>query len=113
MKATGLTDKNIQFKDEAFETIIRRYTREAGVRSLEREINTICRKVARKVVIEGKKFSEEIAGEQITGYLGVPRYRPQAAEEQNEVGIATGLAWTEAGGELLLTESTSCPARGG
>ena len=112
VKATGLTDKNIQFKDEAFETIIRRYTREAGVRSLEREVNTICRKVARKVVTEGKKFSEEIAGEQITGYLGVPRYRPQAAEEQNEVGIATGLAWTEAGGELLLTESTLMPGKG-
>ena len=112
VKATGLTDKNIQFKDEAFETIIRRYTREAGVRSLEREINTICRKVARKVVVEGKKFSEAIAGEQITGYLGVPRYRPQAAEEKNEVGIATGLAWTEAGGELLLTESTLMPGKG-
>ena len=112
VKATGLTDRNIQFKDEAFETIIRRYTREAGVRSLEREINTICRKVARKVVVEGRKFSEEIAGEQITGYLGVPRYRPQAAEEKNEVGIATGLAWTEAGGELLLTESTLMPGKG-
>ena len=112
VKATGLTDKNIQFKDEAFETIIRRYTREAGVRSLEREVNTICRKVARKVVTEGKQFSEEIAGEQITGYLGVPRYRPQVAEEQNEVGIATGLAWTEAGGELLLTESTLMPGKG-
>ncbi len=112
VKATGLTDKNIQFKDEAFETIIRRYTREAGVRSLEREVNTICRKVARKVVTEGKKFSEEIAGEQITGYLGVPRYRPTMAEEENEVGIATGLAWTEAGGELLLTESTLMPGKG-
>ena len=112
VKATGLTDKNIQFKDEAFETIIRRYTREAGVRSLEREVNTICRKVARKVVLEGRQFSEEIAGEQITGYLGVPRYRPQAAEEKNEVGIATGLAWTEAGGELLLTESTLMPGKG-
>jgi len=112
VKATGLTDKNIQFKDEAFETIIRRYTREAGVRSLEREVNTICRKVARKVVVEGKKFSEAIAGEQITGYLGVPRYRPQVAEEKNEVGIATGLAWTEAGGELLLTESTLMPGKG-
>ncbi len=112
VKATGLTDENIQFKDEAFETIIRRYTREAGVRSLEREVNTICRKVARKVVTEGKKFSEEIAGEQITGYLGVPRYRPTSAEEKNEVGIATGLAWTEAGGELLLTESTLMPGKG-
>ena len=110
--ATGLTDKNIQFKDEAFETIIRRYTREAGVRSLEREINTICRKVARKVVIEGKQFSEAVAAEQITRHLGVPRYRPTTAEEKNEVGIATGLAWTEAGGELLMTESTLMPGKG-
>ena len=112
VKATGLTDRNIQFKDEAFETIIRRYTREAGVRSLEREINTICRKVARKVVNESRKFSEEVAAEQITQYLGVPRYRPTTAEEKNEVGIATGLAWTEAGGELLLTESTLMPGKG-
>ncbi len=112
VKATGLTDSNIQFKDEAFETVIRRYTREAGVRSLEREINTICRKVARKVVNEGRQFSEAVAGEQITQHLGVPRYRPTAAEEKNEVGIATGLAWTEAGGELLLTESTLMPGKG-
>ena len=112
VKATGLTDRNIEFKDEAFETIIRRYTREAGVRSLEREVNTICRKVARKVVIEGKKFSEAVAAEQVTQYLGVPRYRPTVAEERNEVGIATGLAWTEAGGELLLTESTLMPGKG-
>ncbi len=110
--ATGLTDKNIQFKDEAFETIIRRYTREAGVRSLERELNAICRKVARKVVMEGKQFSQAIAAEQITQHLGVPRYRPTTAEEKNEVGIATGLAWTEAGGELLLTESTLMPGKG-
>jgi ATP-dependent Lon protease len=112
VKATGLTDKNIQFKDEAFETVIRRYTREAGVRNLEREINALCRKVARKVVAEGKQFSEGITAEKITEYLGVPRYRPQMAEEKNEVGIATGLAWTEAGGELLLTESTLMPGKG-
>ena len=112
VKATGLTDKNIQFKDEAFETVIRRYTREAGVRNLEREINALCRKVARKVVAEGKQCSEGITAEKITEYLGVPRYRPQMAEEKNEVGIATGLAWTEAGGELLLTESTLMPGKG-
>lgn len=112
VKSTGLTDKNIQFKDEAFETIIRRYTREAGVRSLEREVNTICRKVARNVVLEGKQFSQEIATKQITEHLGVPRYRPTMAEQKNEIGIATGLAWTEAGGELLLTESTLMPGKG-
>ncbi len=111
-KSNGLTDQNIQFKDEAFEAIIRRYTREAGVRSLERELNSVCRKVVRKVVTEGKQFSQEITAERITEYLGVPRYRPQMAEQENEIGVATGLAWTEAGGELLLTESTLMPGRG-
>ena len=111
-KSNGLTDQHIQFKDEAFEAIIRRYTREAGVRSLERELNAVCRKVVRKVVTEGKQFSQEITAERITEYLGVPRYRPQMAEQQNEIGVATGLAWTEAGGELLLTESTLMPGRG-
>ena len=112
VKATGLTKKNIQFKDESFETIIRRYTREAGVRSLEREINAICRKVARKVVLEGKQFSEEVTGEKVTEHLGVPRFRPTMLEDKNEIGIATGLAWTEAGGELLLTEATLMPGKG-
>ena len=112
VKATGLTAKNIQFKDEAFEAIIQRYTREAGVRNLERELNTICRKVARKVVLEGKQFSEEITAERVTEHLGVPRYRPTLAEKKNEIGVATGLAWTEAGGELLLTESTLMPGKG-
>ena len=112
VKANGLTVKNIQFKDEAFEAIIQRYTREAGVRNLEREINAICRKVARKVVGEGKQYSEEITAGRVTEHLGVPRYRPAMLEEKNEVGIATGLAWTEAGGELLFTESTLMPGKG-
>ena len=112
IKANGLKDKNIQFKDEAFEAIIQRYTREAGVRNLERELNAICRKVARKVVAEGKRFSEEITAEAVTKHLGVPRYRPTMAEEKNEIGIATGLAWTETGGELLFTESTLMPGKG-
>ncbi len=112
IKATGLTTKQLTFTDEAFQTIIQRYTREAGVRSLEREISSVCRKVARKVVVEGKKFSEEFTSEKITEYLGVPRFRPSMAEEQNEVGVATGLAWTEAGGELLVTEAMLMPGRG-
>ena len=112
VKANGLKDKNIQFKDEAFEAIIQRYTREAGVRNLEREINAICRKVARKVVAEGKQFSDEITAAKVTEYLGVPRFRPTMLEEKNEIGIATGLAWTEVGGELLFTESTLMPGKG-
>ncbi len=112
LKATGLTDKNVTFADDAYETVIRRYTREAGVRSLEREIASICRKIARKVVMEGKGFSEDVTTDKVTEHLGVPKYRPMIAEEQNEVGIATGLAWTEAGGELLVTESTLMPGKG-
>ncbi len=110
--ATGLTKKNVTFSDDAYETVIRRYTREAGVRSLEREIASLCRKVARKVVMEGKTFSAEVTSDKITEYLGVPRYRPMMAEKENEVGIATGLAWTEAGGELLVTEATLMPGKG-
>ena len=112
VKANGLKYKNIQFKDEAFEAIIQRYTREAGVRNLEREINAICRKVARKVVAEGKQFSDEITAGKVTEHLGVPRFRPTMLEEKNEIGIATGLAWTEVGGELLFTESTLMPGKG-
>jgi ATP-dependent Lon protease len=112
VEGAGLTDKNITFKDEAFQTIIQRYTREAGVRNLEREIASICRKVARKVVSEGKEFSQVIDGAQVTEYLGVPRFRPSVAEEKNEVGVATGLAWTEVGGEILVTEATLMSGRG-
>ncbi len=110
--ATGLKPTNVQFGDDALQTIIQRYTREAGVRSLEREISSICRKIARKVVVEGKQFSQALGSEQVTEYLGVPKYRPSMAEEKNEIGIATGLAWTEAGGEILVTEATLMPGRG-
>src|SRR6188472_2563515 len=112
VEGTGLTKANIVFEDEAVQTIIQRYTREAGVRNLEREISSVCRKVARKVVVEGASFSEEISAVKVTEYLGVPRYRSTEAEESNEIGIATGLAWTEVGGEILLTEATLMPGKG-
>ena len=112
LKRTGLAEKNATFHDDAYEVIIRRYTREAGVRNLEREIASICRKIARKVVAEGRSFSEEITGEKVATYLGVPKFRPMLAEEHNEIGVATGLAWTEEGGELLLTEAMLMPGKG-
>jgi ATP-dependent Lon protease len=112
VEGTGLTAENIVFQDEALQTIIQRYTREAGVRSLEREISSICRKVARKVVVQGKTFKEDVTAEKIADYLGVPRFRPTIAEEKNEIGIATGLAWTEVGGELLVSEATLMPGKG-
>jgi len=112
IEGVGLTKDNIRFAEEALSTIIQRYTREAGVRNLEREISSICRKVARKVVAEGKNFSEEITSDKVTQYLGVPRFRNTMAEENNEIGIATGLAWTEVGGEILVTEATLMPGKG-
>ena len=112
VKATGLTSDNATFTTDAYETIIRRYTREAGVRNLEREIASVCRKIARRVVDQGTTFSTEVNATSITEFLGVPRFRPTDASEKNEIGIATGLAWTEAGGELLMTESTLMPGKG-
>ncbi len=112
LDGNGLNRQNITFPDETIQTIIQRYTREAGVRNLEREINSICRKIARKVVAEGQHLKEEVAPEKLSDYLGVPKYRPTLAEEKNEVGIATGLAWTEAGGELLVTEAILMPGKG-
>jgi ATP-dependent Lon protease len=112
VEGNGLTEKNITFTEEALQAVIQRYTREAGVRNLEREINAVCRKVARQVVVEGAGTFEAITPEKITQFLGVPRYRPSVAEEQNEIGIATGLAWTEVGGEILITEATLMPGRG-
>src|SRR5215216_834633 len=112
IEGAGLTKENITINDESLQTVIQRYTREAGVRNLEREISSVCRKVARKVVTEGKTFKEDVAGEKVTEYLGVPRFRPSMAEEQNEIGIATGLAWTEVGGELLVTEATLMAGKG-
>jgi ATP-dependent Lon protease len=112
VEGNGLTEKNILFQDESLQTVINRYTREAGVRNLEREINSICRKVARRVVVEGADTFEEITPDKVTTHLGVPRYRSTEAEQQNEVGVSTGLAWTEVGGEILVTEATLMPGRG-
>ena len=112
LEGSGLLPANVSFTDTALQTIIQRYTREAGVRNLEREIQSICRKVARRVVAEGKAYVEAITPEKVTQFLGVPKYRPTTAEEKNEVGLATGLAWTEVGGEILVTETTIMSGRG-
>ncbi|HYS24128.1 MAG TPA: endopeptidase La, partial [Vicinamibacterales bacterium] len=112
VEGAGLTADNIVINDDAIQTIIQRYTREAGVRNLEREIASICRKIARQVVVQGKTFKEDIGSEKVTEYLGVPRFRPSMAEEQNEIGVATGLAWTEVGGELLVSEATLMAGKG-
>src|ERR1700757_2579257 len=104
MLAAGLTEKNIKFTDDAITGLIRSYTREAGVRNLEREIGNVCRKVARKVVKNGAKHKEVITKENIAEFLGVVKFRDSQAHEKNEVGLVTGLAWTEVGGSILSTE---------
>jgi ATP-dependent Lon protease len=101
---TGLSDKNIVFSDDAILEVIRYYTREAGVRNLEREIGNVCRKVARKVVKAGNKHKEEITAQNIIEFLGVPRFRDSEVHEKSEIGLVTGLAWTEVGGSILTTE---------
>src|ERR1019366_9390831 len=101
---TGLSDKNITFKDDAILEIIRYYTREAGVRNLEREIGNLCRKVARKVIRNGANHKEEITAANVPEFLGVARYRDSEVHEKSEVGLVTGLAWTEVGGSILTTE---------
>jgi ATP-dependent Lon protease len=102
---TGLSEKNITFKDDAILEIIRSYTREAGVRNLEREIGNVCRKVARKVVKAGaKQHKEELTAANVGEFLGVAKYRDSEAHEKSEIGLVTGLAWTEVGGSILTTE---------
>jgi len=103
-EATGLTEKNIVFADDALTEIIRSYTREAGVRNLEREIGNVCRKVVRRVVRNGLKHKETITKDNITEFLGVPKFRDSQVHEKNEVGLVNGLAWTEVGGSILQTE---------
>src|SRR6204780_5283022 len=110
---TGLTEENITFTDEALTTVIRNYTREAGVRNLEREIGNICRKVARKVVKEGNKLSVSITAENVPDYLGVTKYRDSEVHERSEIGLVTGLAWTEVGGSILTTEVSAVEGKGG
>lgn len=112
IKANGLTDKNITFTDNTILTIIRRYTKEAGVRNLEREIASVCRKVAKQVVKNGSETYVRVSSKVISKYLGVYKFRYGEMEKKDEVGIATGLAWTEVGGELLTVEVSTMPGKG-
>jgi ATP-dependent Lon protease len=100
---TGLTEKNLIFSDDALTEIIRGYTREAGVRNLEREIGNVCRKIARRVVKSGPKHKEAITAANLPDFLGVPKFRDSLVHEKNEVGLVNGLAWTEVGGSILQT----------
>src|SRR5947209_6451204 len=111
-EVTGLTEKNLKFTEEGLLHIIRHYTHEAGVRNLEREIQNIARKMARKVVTDGADSAVEITAENVKDFLGVLKYREFWLEKQNEVGLTTGLAWTEVGGSVLATEATLMEGKG-
>src|SRR6516164_500726 len=112
-EATGLSEKNLTFTEEGLLHIIRHYTHEAGVRNLEREIQNIARKMARRVVTEGKDSKKaEITPENVNEFLGVLKYREFWLEKHNEVGLATGLAWTEVGGSVLVTEAAIMEGKG-
>ncbi len=108
----GLTEKNLTFADDAIPEIIRSYTREAGVRNLEREIGNVCRKVARRVVKEGPNYKVTVTAENLNEFLGVVKFRDTLAHEKSEVGLVTGLAWTEVGGSILSTEVTVVDGKG-
>ncbi len=112
LKYHGVTSDNVDFTRSAILAIIRRYTREAGVRELERQIAGVLRKIAKVVIKKGKDARIKVTSKTLLRYLGVPRYRYGRAEEKDEVGVALGLAWTEAGGEILATEVALMPGRG-
>jgi ATP-dependent Lon protease len=111
LKENGLTGEQLEITDEAVIGIIRNYTREAGLRNLEREIGTICRKVARQIA-EGKRESTIVAVDMLHDYLGPTKFRYEIAEQADEVGVATGLAWTPAGGDVIFVEATIVPGKG-
>ena len=112
VEQNGLDPENITFTDKAILTIVQTYTSEAGVRNLEREISSICRKVAKEVVLNGESTRITIKVQSIQKYLGVPKYHYGRTEEEDIVGLTTGLAWTDVGGELLQTEVTIMPGKG-
>ncbi len=111
VEENGLTDAHLGFTDKAIQTIIQKYTREAGLRNLEREIAKTCRKLARRVA-EGERGPFRVTPVRAEELLGVPRVTPEMALVNNQVGVATGLAWTAAGGEILFVEATIMPGKG-
>ncbi|MFQ5666728.1 MAG: endopeptidase La, partial [Candidatus Binatia bacterium] len=111
-EANGLVPDNVELSDNALMSIIQHYTKEAGVRNLEREIAAVCRKVAVEVVKKERSAKVQVKGKSLGKYLGAPRFRVGKVEGDHKVGVVTGLAWTELGGELLATEVTVMPGKG-
>jgi ATP-dependent Lon protease len=111
IKENGLKSKTLSISNGALSKIISEYTSEAGLRNLEREIGTLCRKVARKIA-EGEKSPFRITKNSLQSYLGVPKYFPEMDQENSQVGLSTGLAWTQAGGEVLYVEASLIDGKG-
>ncbi len=112
MKNNGLKDGELEVTDDALRAIIRLYTREAGVRSLERLLSKICRKTVKRLLIEPKLLALKVDESNLSDFLGVPQFRYGRAEEHNQIGQVSGLAWTEVGGELLTIEAALAPGKG-
>ena len=112
LEANGLKGRDIRFTKNAILTIIRRYTREAGVRNLEREIASICRKIAREVVKNPDTTTVKVTAQSVSKYLGPTRFKQDQIEDKDQVGMVTGLAWTQVGGELLVVETLTMPGKG-
>ena len=112
LENNGLTIDNAKINEKALDFLIQRYTREAGVRTLEREIGSVCRKTAKQVVKNGKDFSLKITPKIVQKYLGIPKFKHGEIEDKNQIGMSTGLAWTEVGGELLNIEVSVVPGKG-
>ncbi len=110
--ANGLSEQQIDCPENSLMNVIRSYTRESGVRSLEREIGTLCRKVAVEIVKKGRKTRVRINAKNLAKFLGPARFRIGKAEQEDKIGVVTGLAWTDMGGELLATEVTVVPGKG-
>jgi len=111
VKEHGLTKKHLTFQDDSIKKIISQYTREAGLRNLEREIASICRKVAKRVA-SGKSTQTAVSPKTVQELLGIPKYIPETEQELDEIGVATGLAWTPVGGEILYIEATIMNGKG-
>lgn len=112
IKAHGLKEHNFKLTDRTIRKLILEYTREAGVRNIEREITSVCRKVVKKVVTKDKNYRETITPKNIEKYLGIPRFRRTGLDRRDEVGVALGMAWTEFGGELLTFEAMKTYGKG-
>jgi ATP-dependent Lon protease len=107
----GISTKRLEVSDDAVLRVIAEYTKEAGLRNLERELASICRKVARKVA-EGKNELTRVTRSNLHSFLGAPKFLPEAEQEEHEIGVATGLAWTSTGGEILYVEASLSRGRG-